>query len=62
MTEIRCVKCGRLLFKAKWWEGVLEIQCGKCGYKNFLQDYGNRLRPSEMEDVIQRNIAVACKK
>lgn len=34
MTEIRCVKCGRLLFKANETFGMLEIKCSKCGYIN----------------------------
>ena len=32
MTEIRCVKCGRLLLKANYIEG--EVKCPKCHYIN----------------------------
>lgn len=32
MTEIRCVKCRRLLMKATRFDG--EIKCPKCGYVN----------------------------
>jgi len=37
MTEIRCVKCRRLLFKVDPYEGFgIEIKCPKCGYVNKL--------------------------
>jgi phage FluMu protein Com len=36
MTEIRCKKCHRLLFKLKEFKTcfVFEIKCPKCGYIN----------------------------
>jgi phage FluMu protein Com len=40
MTEIRCVKCKRLLFKVGsaqldgWIIYHIEIKCPKCGFKN----------------------------
>lgn len=37
MTEIRCVKCRRLLFKAEKWEGKIEIRCPKCGYTSDIE-------------------------
>jgi len=37
MTEIRCVKCRRLLFKQEGIFGKIEIKCPKCGYK-YLHD------------------------
>lgn len=27
---VKCKKCGRLLFKGKFWD--VEIKCPKCGY------------------------------
>ncbi len=39
MTEIRCVKCYRLLLKAKGPFHV-EIKCGKCGYINKIGSEG----------------------
>jgi len=39
MTEIRCVKCKRLLLKAFAVDG--EIKCGKCGQINYvIMHYG----------------------
>ncbi len=37
MTEIRCVKCRRLLFRAKGYKGQIEIKCPKCGYTSEIQ-------------------------
>ena len=34
MTEIRCVKCKRLLMKTDMVEGTISVKCGKCGYVN----------------------------
>lgn len=36
MTEIRCKKCNRLLFKIKDMKvcHLIEIKCPKCGYIN----------------------------
>jgi len=34
MTEIRCVKCRRLLFKGYF--SKVEIKCPKCGYVQTL--------------------------
>ena len=34
MTEIRCVKCRRLLMKAE--TAKAEVKCPKCGYLNHL--------------------------
>ena len=34
MTEIRCVKCKRLLMKARIFAG--EIKCPKCGYMQYF--------------------------
>jgi LSD1 subclass zinc finger protein len=39
MTEIRCVKCRRLLFKAKGAFHV-ETKCPKCGYLNRIGSEG----------------------
>ncbi len=36
MTEIRCVKCRRLLMKAEGLLGRAEIKCPKCGYYNSI--------------------------
>ena len=39
MTEIRCVKCKRLLFKVESrWDvnPAIEIKCPKCGYINHI--------------------------
>ena len=36
MTEIRCVKCKRLLFKGEW-NGKIEIKCPKCGFIDAIQ-------------------------
>jgi len=35
MTEIRCVKCNRLLMKGQVFQA--EIKCPKCGYLNHLR-------------------------
>lgn len=40
MTEIRCVKCNRLLMKAKTPYEV-ESKCPKCGYINHLSSSGS---------------------
>ena len=39
MTEIRCVKCKRLLFKIieDDWKAVIEIKCPKCSYKSIVK-------------------------
>ena len=34
MTEVRCVKCNRLLFKTLATENVIEVKCPKCGFLN----------------------------
>ncbi len=34
MTEIRCVKCRRLLMKVEDNKGTIEIKCPKCGHIN----------------------------
>ncbi len=42
MTEIRCVKCRKLLMKADWIQA--EIKCPKCGYINKLAIVINKKR------------------
>ena len=37
MTEIRCVKCRRLLFKVLNCAGKIEIKCPKCGMVDIVQ-------------------------
>jgi len=41
MTEIRCVKCHRLLFKMKvtltGYGMIVEIKCGKCHFINTIK-------------------------
>jgi phage FluMu protein Com len=32
MVEERCLKCGRLFFRAEIRDAVIEIKCPKCGY------------------------------
>ena len=41
MTEIRCVKCKRLLMKGLI--KVIQIKCPKCGYLNHLIGRGNSI-------------------
>lgn len=50
MTEVRCAKCRRLLFKVIEWpsvKGEFEIKCPKCGYLDEivirLEKAGNRV-------------------
>lgn len=41
MTEIRCVKCNRLLFKSNGkWDDPIEIKCPKCSYLNHIIGVG----------------------
>ena len=40
MTEIRCIKCNRLLMKAVMVHA--EVKCGKCGFTNVIRRYFNR--------------------
>ena len=37
MTEIRCVKCRRLLMKAENLIGEIEIKCPKCGFIDLVE-------------------------
>lgn len=41
MTEIRCVKCKRLLMKGRI--EVIQIKCPKCGYLNHLKRTGDSI-------------------
>ncbi len=55
MTEIRCVKCGRLLLKADLLFDYVaaEIKCPKCGYINkFLG------KPIDIIKTINENLAI----
>jgi len=36
LTEIRCLKCNRLLFRAEDWIGKIEIKCPKCGFIDMI--------------------------
>ena len=53
MTEIRCKKCNRLLFKTEDLIGYLEIKCPKCGFMVKINtiDYGCLNRRSPFADV-----------
>lgn len=54
MTDIRCVKCNRLLMKAVTVNG--EIKCGKCGFINKVQVYfSKRQKPNEMNKEVCKN-------
>jgi len=50
MTEIRCVKCNRLLFKGTNFYGSIEVKCPKCGYINniFEEAIKDSLRKGEI--------------
>ncbi len=47
MTEIRCVKCNRLLMKAQMVLG--EVKCPKCGYINKVM---TNLTPRKLAEII----------
>jgi len=47
MTEIRCVKCNRLLLRASHAKG--EVKCPKCGYYNHV-DFGEVPEEPYVED------------
>ncbi len=38
MTDIRCVKCNRLLFKQIDFRGSIEVKCSKCGFVQIVKD------------------------
>ncbi len=56
MTEIRCVKCNRLLFKGIEFCGTIEVKCSKCGYIQVVN--GKRLYPTVEEKRIKQELKV----
>ena len=47
MTESRCVKCNRLLFKQVDFYGSIEVKCNKCGFVQVVS--GKKLYPTVEE-------------